>query len=195
MNQIKILIIEDEFIIAVNLKQLLTKHGYEVCGIANNYEEAFQKCTELNPDLVLTDIFLKNSKTGIEAILDLNKSTDKQTPVIVISAYSHEDALDKAMQVNPLYFITKPFTETQILTAVKLALKTVESVTKEELPSKRETDILELLAKGFSSKQIAERLFISVNTVESHRKNLMNKYNTSSSAELIFLAATKKWLS
>lgn len=194
MKNIKILIIEDEFIIATNIKLLLQKEGYNICGIANNYESALCICKEKKPDLILSDLFLKNSKSGIQAINDINKQENRQVPVIIITAYSHDDVLDKALKIEPLYFITKPFTEAQIIAAVKLALKTIKSISKENCPSKREVEILKYLAKGFSSKEISEKLCISPNTVETHRKNLMHRYCTNSSAELIFLAATKKWI-
>ena len=194
MQSHKILIIEDEFIISANLKQLLTANGYSVCGIADCFEEAIDLYKREKPDLVLSDIYLRDSKTGIEALLQLNTELNIRIPLIIISAYSEENILKDAITVNPIYFITKPFTESQILTAVNLALKLEAVKLEPELPSKRELEILKLLAQGLTSKQISQKLFVSFNTVESHRKNLLKKYHANTSAELIFLAASKNWL-
>ena len=63
------------------------------------------------------------------------------------------------------------------------------------MPSKRELSVIKLISKGCGSKQIAEELSISFNTVQSHRKNILKKYNIKTSAELIYFATSKGWIS
>ncbi len=90
----KILVVEDEIIVAVNLGQKLKKLGYELVGITSSGEEAIQKAEENHPDLVLMDINIEGNLDGIETAEVLRNRF--HTPVIYLTAYADESTLDRA---------------------------------------------------------------------------------------------------
>lgn len=189
MNTKKILIIEDEIIVAKDIEQILLSAGYEVIGIASNYDKAKRQLLTSRPDLILCDINLNGDKTGIDLMAEFEAKLC--TPFIFISAYSDMDTLIKANSTAPRSYLTKPFTEKQLLAAIELALLGGNG---DEEPSLRELSILRLLAMGKGNKEIADELDISFFTVETHRKNIIKKYNVQSTAELICMATARGWV-
>lgn len=189
MAKKKIFIVEDEIVVAKDLEYMLSSMDYDVMGIATSYEIAKSKLLTQKPDLILCDINLNGSKNGIDLMEEVQ--TKYSIPFIFITAYSDIATIEKANRLKPVNYITKPFNEKQLLTSVCIALIKEQA---QDTPTSRELSILNLLAKGKSSKQIAEDLCISFNTVESHRKKLMKKYNTKSSAELICISTMMGWI-
>jgi len=190
---IKILIVEDEILLAKDIEQSLLIAGYQVIGIASNHKKAKQLLQIDVPDLFLCDINLRSKKTGIELISGIKKS--HKLSVIYVTAYSDKETIELANQTNPVNYLTKPFNEKQLLTSVHMAMKELEQKESPDMPSKRELSVISLIAKGYGSRQIAEELSISFNTVESHRKNILRRYQIKTSAELIYYATSQGWLS
>jgi DNA-binding NtrC family response regulator len=115
----KILIVEDEFIISDVLANILKSSGHQVCGIANSVKEALELIREFKPEFVLLDIYLKGKLTGIdlaETLMEMN------IPFIYISANSNQKVLDAAKMTNPYGFVVKPFRERDVLTALDIAV-------------------------------------------------------------------------
>jgi len=130
MGKAKILIIEDERIIAEDLKEILEDEGYEVCGIASDKEEAVEIAESTKPDLILVDIVLgEERKGGIEAA---EKILSKQEiPVLYVTAYSDPEIFKEAKKVGPFGFLVKPINERELLMNVEIAL--YKSRTEREL--------------------------------------------------------------
>src|ERR1700761_8989113 len=101
----KILIVEDESLVAFDLKLILTKAGYKVCGIADSVKEALEIIEEQTPELVLLDIFLKGPLTGIDLAKRL---TDMNIAFVYLSANFQESILEKAKTTQPYGFLVKP---------------------------------------------------------------------------------------
>jgi len=117
MNK-KILIVEDEFIVANDLRLMLQKAGYDVCGIAASVEEA-QKIIRLHhPALVLLDIHLKGEKTGIDLAMQLR---EENIAFVYLSANSNQKILEAAKATQPYGFLVKPFREKDVLIALDIA--------------------------------------------------------------------------
>lgn len=102
----KILIVEDEIIVAMDLQVILTDLGYEVPGILTSGEAAVKQATELNPDLVLMDIHLSEEMDGIDAAAIITQ--DLAIPVVYLTAYADDDTLERARQTGPFGYILKP---------------------------------------------------------------------------------------
>jgi len=188
----EIFIIEDEIVVAKDIECILsTEKQFKVIDIATNYEMAKKKLRMAKPDLILCDINLKGPKTGIDLMDEVMQQYN--TPFIFITAYSDVETLEKAGKLRPHNYITKPFNEKQLISSVKIALLADDKNTV-NAPTDRELSIIKLLAKGLSSKEIAEILSISSYTVETHRKNLIAKYGINKTAELICLATAKGWV-
>lgn len=187
----QIFIIEDEVIVAKNIAGFLEEKGYSIAGIANEYNDAIKKLLLCRPNLILCDINLNAEKNGIDLMKEM--SIKYNIPFVFISAYSDEQTLRDAETTVPFNFLTKPFSEKQLLTTVKRAFAQIEAIQLQQ-PTGRGLSILKLVARGYSTKQIAGELSISFNTVESHRKNLFKKYQVNTMAELICLATSNGWI-
>lgn len=120
MEEAKILIIEDEAIVAEDLEMAITDIGYEVVGRADSADDAIKKAFELKPDLVLMDIVLKGEKNGIDASHEIKEKMD--IPVIFLTAYSDNDLIDRAKSSEPYAYLVKPFQGKQLLAAIEMAL-------------------------------------------------------------------------
>ncbi|MCD6185626.1 MAG: response regulator, partial [Deltaproteobacteria bacterium] len=120
MPKIRILIVEDEAIVAQDLKTILENLGYEVPAIAASGEEAVESALALSPDLVLMDIKLKGNIDGIEAVSRIRKKID--LPVIYLTAYADGDTLKRAKITTPLSYMLKPFDEKELHTAIEIGL-------------------------------------------------------------------------
>ncbi|MDP9076146.1 MAG: sigma 54-interacting response regulator [Bacteroidota bacterium] len=119
MSKKKILIVEDEFIIADVLANILKTAGYTVCGIADSVKEALEMVAEFKPEFVLLDIYLKGKLTGIDLA---HKLAELNIPFIYISANSNQKVLDAAKMTRPYGFVIKPFRDKDVLTALDIAV-------------------------------------------------------------------------
>lgn len=114
----KILIVEDQFIEADNLRSILRKSGYTVCRIARSVSEGLQIIEDENPDLVLVDIHLKGNLTGIDLAKTLR---EKNIAFVFLSANSNKQILDAAKATKPYGFLVKPFREKDVLVMLDIA--------------------------------------------------------------------------
>lgn len=113
-----LLVVEDEFLIAHDLKRILIKAGYQVVGLAGSVDEAQAIIDDHRPDIVLLDIFLKGQKTGIDLAYWLN---DQSIPFVYLSANLTDHLLESAKRTQPFGFLTKPFREKDVLTTLEIA--------------------------------------------------------------------------
>jgi diguanylate cyclase (GGDEF)-like protein/PAS domain S-box-containing protein len=120
MNNEKILIVEDEKIIALDLQRRLERFGYSVVGMASDGVEAIALARVRLPDIVLMDIMLAGSMDGIEAAKQIRAQLD--IPIIFITAYTDEKTLERAKEVEPFGYILKPFKERELYTTIDIAL-------------------------------------------------------------------------
>lgn len=120
MTKAKILVVEDEAIVAKDLQHRLIKFGYTVPAIVSSGEEAINKAVEISPDLVLMDIKLKGSMDGIEAAEEIYKRLD--IPVIYLTAYADENTLRRAKITEPFAYLIKPFKERELQINIEITL-------------------------------------------------------------------------
>jgi len=128
MDNTKILVVEDEIIVAMELKHQLESMGYHVVGIAATGEEAIEVALEKNPDVILMDIMLKGDMDGIEAAKKIN--THQDTHIIYTTAYSDEEILKKAKLTEPHGYILKPLNNSEINANIQMAIYKDESEKK-----------------------------------------------------------------
>ncbi|MGI0106187.1 response regulator [Salinimicrobium sp. WS361] len=186
----RILIIEDEIIIAESLRIFLKKNSYEIT-ISSNVEKAIYNLENGSFDAVICDINLQEKMNGIELIQKFHQ-LDQHGPVIFLTAYSNPQVMDNAEAVTPYAYILKPFNNQQLLITLNLALKNRENfvppspdTSLTEKLSKREIEILQSLATGKTNKVIGKELCISKLTVDTHVKNIKEKLQLNKKGELI----------
>ena len=120
MEKTKIIVVEDEIIVAKDIQQTLIKLGYDVPATASNHAAALEKIEENLPDLIFMDIKLKGETDGVEIAGEIKEKYD--IPVIFLTSFVDKATLDRAKVTEPYGYIVKPFNETDLRTAVELAL-------------------------------------------------------------------------
>jgi CheY-like chemotaxis protein len=135
----KILVVEDERILAIGIKRKLEMSGHIVTGIASSGQEAIEKARKTDPNLILMDIVLKGEMDGIEAAQQIINLCN--IPIIYLTAYADEEILERAMITEPYGYILKPFKIDELNANIKLALyKHRTDVKRKELMKKRIMD-------------------------------------------------------
>lgn len=119
MEQKRILIVEDEILTAQHLAMVVEEAGYKVVCICDRGECAIREALRLKPDLIFMDIMLKDNISGSEAALKITTLID--TKIIFLTAYSDDEMIEYAIDSKAVNYIIKPFSQEQIITALKLA--------------------------------------------------------------------------
>lgn len=192
----KLLIVDDHPLVREGLKaRLSTLAAVEVVGEAGDAREAAAQLAATRPDLVLMDVGMKDVN-GIE----LTRRLLAERPdllVLVLSMYDNPEYVNRAMQAGARGYVLKDAPASDIVDAIAAVTsggtflspavsgRLFRSQTPRPVMSLRESEILACLARGRSSKQIAQELKLSVRTVESHRQNIKRKLNLDGQAELI----------
>ena len=130
MTKAKILIVEDDAIVAMDVENRLKNLGYSVLAIVDNGKDAIKKATAYNPDLVLMDIVLKGDMDGIEAAEIIRSSFE--IPIIFLTAYADEEKLERAKLTMPFGYILKPFRDRDIKITIEMACYTAKINAKQK---------------------------------------------------------------
>ncbi len=118
---LKVMIVEDEFIIALDLKDIVRSLGYNVVAVATSGYDAIEKANAYKPELVLMDIMLKSPIDGVEAAEIIRSKFD--IPIVFVSSFSDEESLQRAGKVSDYGYLVKPFDKDQIKEVIEVALK------------------------------------------------------------------------
>lgn len=120
MAKAKLLIVEDEALIALEIKVRLQQMGYEVCGVAARGEDAVRQAAELRPDLVLMDINLPGRMNGVDAAAAIRE--EHRIPVVYLTSHSDREIVERAKQTDPYGYLLKPFQAEDLRIGIELAL-------------------------------------------------------------------------
>lgn len=199
MSKLKILIVEDEPLISMDLTMIVENLGYEVSATAFNYEDAVNHLRGNKFDFAFLDINLGGPKDGIDVAKFIN--SNNKVPFTYITSFANSSIIARAKDTHPVGYIIKPFEEKEIYTALEIGLANYEhrfklidlnpevikkwSETNKHSLSEREIAILINLYEGKGNRQIAEENFISVNTVKAHLKNIFSKLGVHTRAEAV----------
>jgi two-component system, NarL family, nitrate/nitrite response regulator NarL len=201
MEKISILIVDDHPMVLEGMRSLLSNINYvHIAGIATNAFEAMDTIKNTTVQVAIVDINLPDVN-GIE----LTKKIKTEYPaikVLAMSTFKERSYISQMIQNGASGYLVKSASKEEIEEAILAAyegklylsmdINTVDVTTQinAQLPaiSTRETEVLKLIADGLTNAQIASQLFISLHTVESHRKNLLIKFEANNTATLIKLA-------
>ncbi|MEH7501919.1 response regulator transcription factor [Neobacillus drentensis] len=209
---IKILLVDDHAVVRMGLKMLLnTNPEMEVIGEASEGNEGIKKALKLKPDVVVMDLSMPHGKDGLSATTELKK-LKPEINILILTMHDDEEYLFRAIQGGASGCILKSAPHDELMSAIESVAKgdayLHPSATKRlmeeylgsvkqdgndtyNLLSDREKEVLTLIAKGYSNKEIAEQLIISVKTVETHKSNLMEKLQMKTRPELVEYAVRK----
>jgi DNA-binding NarL/FixJ family response regulator len=185
-DRFNILIVEDELITAEHLKECIYRSGFKMPFIRDNFDEAlaFFYSQKFKPNLLLCDIKISGEKTGLELVEKVRQISDCE--IIILSANNNSKNINFAAELDVPTFLVKPYTDDQLITAVNFAYKKfVLNTSKEKINlSPREFEIYQLVKKGKTSKEIAEILCLSIETIHTHRRNILQKNEVKNFNEL-----------
>ena len=213
MNKYTVLIVEDERIIAESFKLTLESNNYQVVGICKREQQAIELIKNYYPDIVLMDINLGGSESGIDIAEEINRIVN--IPIIFITAYADSETVSSASNSFPYGYIVKPILEKELLATVQVALKKFahEQKNKVFLPigksdesvihdinlfpefdhieklSAKESVVLNEIGKGSTDSEIAEKLHLSVLTIKTHKRNINAKLSIKNTTRLVAVAA------
>jgi DNA-binding NarL/FixJ family response regulator len=203
---LRMLIADDHEIVRQGLRSLVeSRAGWQVCGEAVDGWDAVHKARELKPDVIALDIGMPNLN-GLEAAREILRENPKAR-ILFLTIYDTEQAVKSAVQIGAKGLILKSDAARELLVAVEAILKnstyfssqTSQAVLRPDLRghrrsvekdtlTRREKQVVQLLAEGKSTKEVASMLNLSVKTAETHRSNIMGKLGLHSVSELVLYA-------
>ena len=199
---IKILLVDDHRIVLDGLKSLFENDPeFEISGAVSSPAEALEKMKTQRPDILLTDYTLPGM-TGLELSTEV-KELYPQVKRVILSMHDEGHLVKQVMKEGVDGYLLKSIQQGELKAALRQIMQGMPFISpeitrqlmtrlahegKNELLTEREQEIVRLIVKEFSNKQIAEKLFISERTVETHRKNIFRKTNTSSLVGLVKFA-------
>ena len=208
---VRILIVDDHPMVREGLAmRIALQSGLEVCGEAASEDEALALVSQTNPDLILVDISLKSGH-GIELIKQV-KSRHPSVKMLVVSGFQESLYAERSLRAGALGYLNKQESNEKVIEAIRTVLRGERFVGPEisrrlinqalggadmtktpiEQLTDRELEIYRMIGEGLTSGVIAERLFLSTHTIDTHRENIKRKLGLSNAAELS--RAAVQWL-
>lgn len=212
----RIVIADDHAVVRTGFSMILNyQEDMEVVGTAADGVEAYQKVMTHKPDVLIMDLSMPPGESGLIATSKIAESFP-ETKILILTMYDDEEYLFHVLRNGAKGYILKNAPDEQLLLAIRTVyqgetyvdMKLTTSLVNEfvnsssqdinisndpfKILSKREIEILPLVAKGYGNKEIAEKLFVSVKTVEAHKAHIMQKLELKSKPELVEYAMKKK---
>ena len=205
-GKIRVLLADDHTILRAGLRMMLNAQpDIEVVGEASDGRQALVEALRLQPDVVLMDITMPELN-GIEATRQIKRALES-TRVLILTMHENEEYLFQVLRAGASGYILKEAADTELISAIRvvysgrfymspsaqtmmvgdylLRVRSGEERDSYSALTEREREILKLVAEGLTNNQIAERLYISPKTVDTHRTHIMDKLNLHSRAELV----------
>ncbi len=210
-NEIRIILADDHEVVRAGLKRLFSiDKDIIILGEARNGLEALDLVEYHKPDVALIDILMPKLN-GIETTLEIKKNFS-QVFVVMLTAFEDSLHIEKALAAGADGYLSKDISAKDLISSTRKVLNgervfsnsilsiiqngtypfnSDDNKSKEMSITKREQEIINLVSNGFTSPQIAEQLFISVRTVQTHRANIMKKLNVKNTAGLVRFSLNK----
>ena len=212
MGKLKILIADDHTLVRQGLRKILEgQPGWEVVAEAGDGREAVQQAIQLRPDVVILDLAMPRLN-GVEAVQQIERRAPG-VRVLVLSMYADEAYVTRAVRAGAAGYLLKDSADADLIRAVSAVAQgksffspTVARIILDEYGrqlaakgvtdrfdtlSEREREVFQLIAEGYTNKEVADLLHISPATVETHRAHIMEKLDLHSTAELVLCAVRK----
>ncbi|MFS0690132.1 response regulator transcription factor [Sporosarcina sp. 179-K 8C2 HS] len=212
----KIIIADDHAVVRSGFMHILNfQDDMEVVATAADGLEAYEQVAKHRPDILLMDLSMPPGESGLIATGKI-KEDFPETKVVILTMYDDEEYLFHVLKNGASGYVLKNSPDEELLSAIRtvydggtyihpsMATSLVRQFVKKDVDeaetdpykilSRREIEVLPLVAKGYGNKEIAEMLYISVKTVEAHKAKIMEKLNLKSRPELVEYALRKKFL-
>ena len=204
---IRLMLADDHRMLREGLRRSMTDAGFDVIGEAGDGVEAVRLALQLSPDVILMDVTMPNCD-GVEACRQV-KSTSNDTKVVMLTMHADQDVLTNAIRAGAIGYLTKDCSTREIAEAVRMAAEgdtvlspqlarsMLEEVRRLDQPrtaeedrvvTKREEEVLQLIADGCSTPEVAASLFISQKTVKNHLASIYQKLDARDRTQAVLQA-------
>ena len=213
MSTVKLFLVDDHKMIREGLKNFLAdQEGFEIVGEAENGQDCLNQLDELEVDIVLTDLNMP-VMDGLELIKKI-KQGKPELKVIALTMMGESQHIKQMLAEGAVGYLLKDCSEEELISAIKMVqqggtyyspevtniilnnirkIKPVASKVVTDMPlTDREKEVLHLILKEYSNKEIAETLFVSVRTVDAHKRNLLDKTGSKNVAGLVLYAIDRQ---
>ena len=197
---IRVLLVDDHQIVRSGVRRLLEATGsIEVVGEASGVREALDRTRELEPDVVVLDLTLRDG-SGLDVIADMRAVGAR---VVILSMQDEPAYARKAFELGAQGYVVKDAADDELASAIDtvltdriyvhpaLAARLVMREPEDDLTD-REREILRLIALGYTNQEIAKQLYLSVRTIEAHRRHILDKLRLSTRADLVRYALERR---
>ena len=207
---IRVLLVDDHLFLRIGIRSLLSTYDdIEVIGESSNGEDAIRLAASMKPDVILMDLVMPGIN-GVEAIQKI-MACQPDCHILVLTSFLEDEKIFAAIKAGALGYILKDASAEELVTAIHtvhqgkpalaphIALKLMQEL--KDIPPKpendqhltrREAEVLDLLAEGFSNQQIAHQLFISERTVSAHINRILKKLHVSNRTQAALMARKKR---
>jgi two-component system response regulator NreC len=187
-----VLVVDDHRIVRSGITRMLSEQGFEIAGEAADAAEAARLVRRLQPDVVVLDIGMPG-RSGLEVVEEIRAAGSR---VVILSMQDEPAYARRAFERGAQAYVIKDAADDELVQAIRtvlddriyvhpvLAARLVLREPEDDLTD-RERDILRLIALGYTNQEIAKQLFLSVRTVESHRRNILVKLRLDTRADLV----------
>lgn len=207
MTTIRVLLADDHRMLREGLRRSMTEEGFDVVGEADNGEQAVRMAAELVPDIVLMDVSMPEMD-GVEATRII-RATDTPTRVIMLTMHADKEVLAEAIRAGASGYLVKDCSTDEVAEAVRMAARgdtalspqlaatMLDEVRRLEVPNpaeedrvitKREEEVLQRIADGCSTPEVAEQLYISQKTVKNHLASIYQKLDARDRTQAVLQA-------
>ena len=197
---VRVLLADDHEIVRQGLRILLEREGFQVVGEASNGHEAVKLCEANHPEVAILDLSMP-ILNGVDAAREIMKSNPR-TKVVLLTMHTEDHLILESLRAGVIGYVLKTRAASELVQALRAVCRgemfLTQSISRtivqaflhnapvpDNLISDRERQVLQLVAEGKTTKEIASLLGISVKTAESHRSNLMDKLNIHDTAGLV----------
>ena len=208
MSSIRVLLADDHRMLREGLRRSLTDEGFDVVGEADNGEQAVALAAELQPDIVLMDVSMPQMD-GVEATRAI-RATGTETRILMLTMHADKDVLADAIRAGASGYLVKDCSTDEVAEAIRMAANgdtdlspllaasmldevrrleaPTEPVDEEHVITKREEEVLQRIADGCSTSEVAQQLFISQKTVKNHLASIYQKLDARDRTQAVLQA-------
>lgn len=204
----KVLLVDDHPVFRSGLKNILiSENDFTIIGEASNGREAIEIVSDIQPDIIIMDVSMPDMD-GIEATREIHKHNN-QIKILILTMYSDEAYLKAGLAAGASGYVLKQAVDTELVTAIrtvlrgenyiyptlmpalyktKLGIKQEDTIDEVELLSQREIEVLKYIALGYTQKEIADEIDVSIKTVETYKTRIMEKTGANKRSMLVRFA-------